>query len=140
MVHCGCSTRGEYINTLSAVEISSGWWEGDAMMGRSQRGTFEALKRTRERMPSRIQHIPEEGHGGDLHLQWAQGAKQGAEGHCPLAPVLCVHFVRVVAEGMVGGGATVSMHLRLPDLQVLDGLGSPSLSLGGRLSSGCVLT
>jgi len=51
VVHCGCSTRGEYINTLSAVEISSGWWEGEAMIGRSQRATFEALRRIRERTP-----------------------------------------------------------------------------------------
>jgi hypothetical protein len=51
VAHCGSSTRGEYINTLSILEISSGWWEGEAILGRSQRATFEALKRIRERSP-----------------------------------------------------------------------------------------
>ena len=27
VVHCGSSTFGEYINTLSTAEVSSGWWE-----------------------------------------------------------------------------------------------------------------
>jgi hypothetical protein len=41
--HCGASTAGEYINTLSVMEICSGWWEGEAIMGRGQYLTFEAL-------------------------------------------------------------------------------------------------
>jgi len=28
VVHCGSFTFGEYVNTLSATEISSGWWDG----------------------------------------------------------------------------------------------------------------
>src|SRR3972149_2231557 len=38
--HCGQSARGEYINTLSTTDISSGWWEGEAVMGRSQEAVF----------------------------------------------------------------------------------------------------
>ncbi|MCL0079209.1 transposase [Dehalococcoidia bacterium] len=49
--HCGSSSLGEYINTLSTTEISSGWWEGEAIMGKSQQSTFQALKRVRERTP-----------------------------------------------------------------------------------------
>jgi len=51
VVHCGSSTLGEYINTLSTTEVSSGWWEGEAIMGKSQEYTFQALKRIRERIP-----------------------------------------------------------------------------------------
>lgn len=51
VVHCGSSTLGEYINTLSTTEVSSGWWEGEAIMGKSQEYTFQALKRVRERIP-----------------------------------------------------------------------------------------
>ena len=47
--HCGSTTLGEYINTLSATEISSGWWEGQAIMGKSQTRVFEALKGIRAR-------------------------------------------------------------------------------------------
>jgi len=51
VVHCGASTLGEYVNTLSITEISSGWWEGEAIMGRSQEYTFWALKEIRKRTP-----------------------------------------------------------------------------------------
>jgi hypothetical protein len=49
--HCGASTAGEYIHSLSALEIGSGWWEGEAVMGRSQSWIFEALKNIRARTP-----------------------------------------------------------------------------------------
>jgi hypothetical protein len=49
--HCGSSTAGEFISSLSTLEISSGWWEGEAVMGRAQNRTFEALKRIRKRTP-----------------------------------------------------------------------------------------
>jgi hypothetical protein len=47
--HCGSSTSGEYINTVSTTEIYSGWWEGEAIMGKSQEYTFQALKEERRR-------------------------------------------------------------------------------------------
>lgn len=49
--HCGSSKRGEYLNTLSATEISSGWWEGEAVMGRGQYPTLVGLQKIRERVP-----------------------------------------------------------------------------------------
>ncbi len=51
VVHCGSSTLGEYVNTLSTTEISSGWWEGEAIMGKSQEYSFGALKQIRKRIP-----------------------------------------------------------------------------------------
>ena len=51
VVHCGSSTLGEYINTVSVTEVSSGWWEGEPIMGKSQESTFCALKGIRERTP-----------------------------------------------------------------------------------------
>ena len=51
VVHCGSSTLGEYVNTLSTTEISSGWWEGEAIMGRTQEYSFWALKEVRKRTP-----------------------------------------------------------------------------------------
>lgn len=49
--HCGQSASGEYICSLSIVDVASGWWEGGAVMGRGQSRTFEALIRARELMP-----------------------------------------------------------------------------------------
>jgi len=51
VVHCGSSTFGGYINTLSTTEVSSGWWEGEAIIGKSQQSTFQALKQVRGRAP-----------------------------------------------------------------------------------------
>ena len=51
VVHCGSSSFGEYINTLSTTEVSSGWWEAEAIMGKSQQSTFQALKKIREKTP-----------------------------------------------------------------------------------------
>lgn len=51
VVHCGSSSFGEYVNTLSTTEIYSGWWEGQAIMGRAQEHTFGALKEIRKRTP-----------------------------------------------------------------------------------------
>lgn len=49
--HCGQSARGEYINTISATDIASGWWEAQAIMGRSQRATFNGINEVRSRFP-----------------------------------------------------------------------------------------
>lgn len=49
--HCGSSGAGEFINSLSTVDIASGWWEGQAIMGRSQERSFEAIGKVRQRMP-----------------------------------------------------------------------------------------
>jgi len=49
--HCGSSASGEYINSISVVDVATGWWEGEAIMGKGQERTFKALTRIRERTP-----------------------------------------------------------------------------------------
>ncbi len=51
VLHCGASTAGEHVCTVSATEISSGWWEGEPIWGKDQQSTFWALKEMRGRMP-----------------------------------------------------------------------------------------
>lgn len=51
VAHCGSSASGDYINTVSLTDISSGWWEGEAVMGKGQNAVFEALKLMRLRTP-----------------------------------------------------------------------------------------
>jgi hypothetical protein len=51
VIHCGSSTLGEYVSTLSTTEIATGWWEGEALMGKSQEATFWGFRRIRERTP-----------------------------------------------------------------------------------------
>jgi hypothetical protein len=49
VTHCGSSASGLFICSLNTVEISSGWWEAEAVMGKGQDPTFEALEFTRSR-------------------------------------------------------------------------------------------
>jgi len=49
--HCGQSARGEYINTISNTDIATGWWEGEAIMGRGQIPTQQGLDEARKRFP-----------------------------------------------------------------------------------------
>lgn len=49
--HCGANASGEYVNTLSIVDIFSGWWEGDAVMGKGQERALKAIDKARIRSP-----------------------------------------------------------------------------------------
>lgn len=51
MAHCGDSTRGQYINTLDAINIATGWCETRAVINKAQKHVFEALKKIRELLP-----------------------------------------------------------------------------------------
>jgi len=49
--HCGQSASGLFINSVSCAEIATGWWEGEAVMGKGQERTFNALTNIRKRAP-----------------------------------------------------------------------------------------
>lgn len=49
--HCGQSARGEYLCTLSTTDIATGWWEGEAILGRGQLNTTSGLDRAKNRYP-----------------------------------------------------------------------------------------
>lgn len=51
VLHGGTSTEGDFGHSLSALEISSGWWEGEAVMGRSQVRIFKGINEIRNRTP-----------------------------------------------------------------------------------------
>lgn len=57
VAHGGSSASGLYIHTLSAADISSGWWEGEAILNRTQRLTHEGLQSIRKRLPFPLQEI-----------------------------------------------------------------------------------
>lgn len=66
--HCGQSARGEYINTLSTTDISSGWWEAESVMGRSQEAVFDGLKELRNRFPFAWEEIHSD--NGTEFINW----------------------------------------------------------------------
>ena len=49
--HCGQSASGPFVNSVSCAEIATGWWEGEAVMGKGQERTFNALTNIRGRVP-----------------------------------------------------------------------------------------
>jgi hypothetical protein len=71
VVHCGRSSGGEYVHTLSAVDIASGWWEGEPQMGRSQKATEEGFDTLRPRFPFRVREVHPDNDSGLLNdLLW----------------------------------------------------------------------
>jgi hypothetical protein len=75
--HCGRSNGGEYVHTLSAVDIASGWWEGEAISSRNQEATKEGMEAIRKRVPFRIREIHPDNDTGmvnDLLWRYCQGA------------------------------------------------------------------
>ena len=71
VLHCGRSTAGEYLLTLSATDIATGWWEGEPQLGRSQKATQESLEKIRKRMPFRVREVHPDNDSGILNdLLW----------------------------------------------------------------------
>jgi hypothetical protein len=71
VLHCGRSTAGEYLLTLSAADIATGWWEGAVQLGRSQKATQESLEGIRQRVPFRVQEVHPDNDSGILNeLLW----------------------------------------------------------------------
>lgn len=69
--HCGRSTGGEYLHTLSAADIARGWWEGEPILGRSQKVTQEGLDEIRRRLPFRLLEIHPDNDSGMINdLVW----------------------------------------------------------------------
>ena len=78
VAHCGRSTGGAYIHTLSAVDIASGWWEGQAIAVRSQTETKAGLERMRPQFPFRIKEIHPDNDSAminDLLWDWCRQAR-----------------------------------------------------------------
>jgi hypothetical protein len=71
VLHCGRTTAGEYLLTLSATDIATGWWEGAAQLGRSQKATQESLEGIRQRLPFRMREVHPDNDSGILNeLLW----------------------------------------------------------------------
>ena len=78
VAHCGRSRAGQYIHTISAADIATGWWEGEAILGRSQAATKEGLDNIRQRLPFRMREIHPDNDTGlinDLLWSYCQKAR-----------------------------------------------------------------
>jgi hypothetical protein len=57
VLHCGQSAAGQFLRTLSIVDIATGWWDGEALLDLDQNSTRAALDRIRRRLPFRMREI-----------------------------------------------------------------------------------
>jgi hypothetical protein len=51
VAHCGTSTAGHYLNTLTVTDVATGWTECAGVWGKGQAAVFGALRMVRERLP-----------------------------------------------------------------------------------------
>ncbi len=51
VAHCGNTPEGQYLNTLTCTDISTGWTDVTALLHRSQEAVSEAIQRLRQRLP-----------------------------------------------------------------------------------------
>jgi len=51
VAHCGDSVEGQFLNTLTTTDISTGWTDCEAVLHRSQHRVFQAIKNMRQRLP-----------------------------------------------------------------------------------------
>jgi hypothetical protein len=57
VAHCGQSTAGSFLWTLSVVDIATNWWDGEPVLDRTQIHTRRALDDIRRRLPFRIREV-----------------------------------------------------------------------------------
>lgn len=55
VAHCGTSTKGEYVNTLTLTDIFSTWTENRAIWGKSGERTTQAIADVEKRLPFRME-------------------------------------------------------------------------------------
>jgi hypothetical protein len=51
VAHCGNTTEGQYLNTLTCTDISTGWTDVTALSHRSQEAVSKAIHLMRQRLP-----------------------------------------------------------------------------------------
>lgn len=75
--HCGASASGDYLLTLATTDLFSGWWEGEAVMGKGQERALIALENIRSRYPFNWKEIHPDNGGNILNYHvWAWTQKK----------------------------------------------------------------
>ena len=54
VAHCGGTTEGQFLYTLTSVDLSTGWIECQAVRQRTQQAVFEAIRTMRTQLPFRL--------------------------------------------------------------------------------------
>ena len=57
VAHCGMTTAGHYVNTLTVTDVATGWTECAAVWGKGQAAVCGALEQIRDRLPFPLRGI-----------------------------------------------------------------------------------
>lgn len=68
VAHCGYSAKGEFLNSLTFVDISTGWTESIAVMGKAQARVKKGLDNIEERLPFPLKGIDPD--NGSEFINW----------------------------------------------------------------------
>jgi hypothetical protein len=78
VLHSGRSQGGEFLHTISAVDIATSWWEAEPILRRTQENTRDGMDRIRKRLPFRVLEIHPDNDTGminDLIWQYCKKAR-----------------------------------------------------------------
>jgi len=78
VLHSGRSQGGEFLHTISVVDIATSWWEAEPILRRTQENTREGMDRIRKRLPFRVLEIHPDNDTGminDLMWQYCKKAR-----------------------------------------------------------------
>lgn len=78
VAHCGESTEGFYLHTLSAVDVASGWVECQGVWGKGQERVGSAIHAVRQRLPFPLLGLDSD-NGSEFinHHLWAYCQREG---------------------------------------------------------------
>jgi hypothetical protein len=57
VAHCGETTAGQYVNTLTMTDVGTGWTECTGVPNRGQKAVFDAIQNVRRRLPFELKGI-----------------------------------------------------------------------------------
>ena len=77
VAHCGDTTRGEYINTLSMTDIATGWTVCTCFMGRSERFCVEAVELAKPSFPFGILGIDSDNGSEFINAHFTRYCQRG---------------------------------------------------------------
>jgi hypothetical protein len=78
VAHCGDTSEGQFVNTLTCTDISTGWTECLPVLPRSKQTVFEAIKAMRSRLPFHLLGLDSDNGNefiNDLLFQYCQYQK-----------------------------------------------------------------
>lgn len=82
VAHCGVQNAGDYVSTLSVIDIATTWIEHAVILGRSKKRTVAALDEVEKRLPFKLLGLDPDNDGQFINYflyDWCHDRKQPVE-------------------------------------------------------------